>query len=288
MFKIIFAKTYDFAIMEKYQLDHVKEDYFIANENVFCVADGVTRDRIDGKPLDYPKTLEDAKDLIANYPNPSGAATAAKTCTETFVNSISLEEKIDEKKIFEAVKKSNMEIAKLNANRKIDFGTNDYFGCVAVGGKIIDNTLYCFSICDCKIKILDNNFDIIFDTARVPDNMALVKSKEHFILGKLIYRGKWNWNNIEYRKHFRKKYRNNNWFRITNRYTFGVLTGEKKALPFVHTYTVSLDNAKYILAYSDGCDDCIRTKEQIISVISNPEQIKEEIHEKTLVIYERV
>ncbi len=87
---------------------------------------------------------------------------------------------------------------------------------------------------------------------------------------------------------FRKMNRNNNWFRITNRYTYGALTGENKAIPFVKTYTVPLQNAKYILAYSDGCEDCLKTKEQIKSVIENPEQIKEEIHEKTLLIYEKI
>lgn len=286
MFKLKFAKTYDFAIMTKNNLKHVLEDYFVANDDMFCVADGVTRDRIDGKALSYPQTLEEALDLIEHYPNPSGAADAAKICAEVFNKKISVDEEMNEKKIFEAVRLANEEIAKINKNRKIDYGTNDYFGCVAAGGKIVDNLLYCFSICDCKIKVLDNNYDIIFDTARVADNMSLVKSREPFILSRL-YMGRWNWNNIKYRMYFRKKYRNNNWFRITNRYTFGVLTGEKKALPFINTYTVSLDNAKYILAYSDGCDDCIKTKEQIISVIGNPEQIQDELHEKTLLIYEK-
>ena len=89
MFNLKFAKTYDFAIMTKNNLDHVLEDYYIAEADAFCVADGITRDFKDGTTMSsYPTTKEEALKVIEKYPNPSGAAKAAKVCAETFISSL--------------------------------------------------------------------------------------------------------------------------------------------------------------------------------------------------------
>ena len=289
MFKLKFAKTYDFAIMIQNNLDHVLEDYFIAEKDTFCVADGITRDFADGTTMsDYPSTIDEALHVIEKYPNPSGAAKAAKICAETFISSISSFEdsQITQKEIFSAVKDSNIQIQKLNANRKIDYLANDYFAAVAVGGKIINDTLYCFAIGDSELLVLDDNYNTIFHSTETPGCAELVPYSEPFFLKK-HYKSNWNWSNPAYRIHIRKNVRNNTLRKFLKRHSFGALTGERKALHFIKSYAIPLDKAKYILAYSDGVKDCITSKEKLISVIQNPEQIKNENHEKTLVIYEK-
>ncbi len=289
MFNLKFAKTYDFAIMTKNNLDHVLEDYYIAEADAFCVADGITRDFKDGTTMSsYPTTKEEALKVIEKYPNPSGAAKAAKVCAETFISSLySFNDSIiTEKEIFSAVKNSNSQIQKLNADRKIDYLANDYFATVAVGGKITKDTLYCFAIGDCEILVLDEEYNPIFRSAKTSEEKALAPYKEPFFLKK-IYKSNWNWSNPAYRVHIRKNIRNNTLRKFLKKHSFGALTGEKKALPFINSFAVPLENAKYILAYSDGVTDCISSKENLISIIKDPEQIKNENHEKTLVIYEK-
>ena len=286
VFKLKFSKTYDFAIMIENNLNHVIEDAFIANDNVFCVADGVTRERLDRKVFSYPETLEEALDLIKNYPNPSGASIAANLCVDSFTDFISKQDNISKDILKYAVQLCNKKIAKLNYHRKIDYTQNDYFACVACGGIIKDNTLYCFGIGDTQIRVLDSDYNTIFSTKPTTQALSLKKYKTPFWFDAL-YHQKSNWNSEKFRGYYRRNVRNNVLFRILKKHTFGALTGEKRAMFFVNTYEVPLENAKYILAHSDGCDDCLLNKEQIKSVIENPEQIRLEKHEKTLIIYEK-
>lgn len=286
MFNLKFADTFDFSIMRENKLEHVLEDYFEISGNTFCVADGITRDLIDGTPLSYPKNLDDALNIIKKYPNPSGATAAAKICAKNFIKYVSNENSnnLTENDILQIVKKINADIANLNSGRKIDYLTNDYFCCVAVGGIIQENTLLCFGIGDCKIRVLDKNCNTIFDTSfETLSRLPAIKTP----LLLRVFRGKWNWANPSYRVYIRKRVRNNSWLKFIKKHSFGALTGEHKAIPFVKTFRIPLDDAKYILAFSDGCDDCLKTVEQTRAVIANPSQIKNEQHEKTLIIFEK-
>lgn len=287
MYRLKFAKTYDFAIIQENHLKHVLEDSYSIKDGVFCVADGVTRDRLDGKATVYPQTLEEAIDLIEHYPNPSGAAIVAQICSNTFASSLANELEVSEKKILEIVKKINQEIAKINQGRKIDYIKNDYYGCVAIGGVIQDDILYCFAIGDCVIRTLDNDYNILFDTSASTIEMSLTPYRQPFLL-RHIYKEKWNWNNGKCRRFYRKHVRNNPIRLMMRKYTFGVLTGQQSAISFVKTYTVPLERVKYILAYSDGCSECLKGKNAIKEVINNPEIIQKEKHEKTLIIYEKI
>ena len=286
MYHLKFAKTYDFAVMQENHLEHVLEDSYSIKNSFFCVADGVTRDRLDGKATTYPQTLEEAIELIEHYPNPSGAATAAQICSNTFVSFLANEVEFSEKKMLEVVKKINQQIANINQKRKIDYIKNDYYGCVAVGGVIQEDILYCFAIGDCVIRTLDNDYNILFDTSTSTVEKSLTPYRQPFLL-RHIYKEKWNWYNDKYRRFYRKHVRNNPIRLMVRKYTFGVLTGQKSALSFVKTYTVPLEKVKYILAYSDGCNECLKGKGAIKEVIQNPEIIQKEKHEKTLIIYER-
>lgn len=61
MFKLKFAKMQDNKIFEKFNLKPIAEDYYIAKGDMFCVADGVTRDTIKGEAVPYPKMKKKQK-----------------------------------------------------------------------------------------------------------------------------------------------------------------------------------------------------------------------------------
>lgn len=282
MFKLKFAKMYDNSIFEKYNAKPVVEDYFAVNENIFCVADGVTRDSIYGEAIPYPQNKEEVEEWIKGYPNPSGAYEAAKICAEKFVKYVSeCKDKINENVLREIAKKVNEEIAKINENREIDYLANDLFCCVAVGGCIIENTLYCFSIGDCHITALDEEFNTKFTTInnhKQFEDYLEEYCKEH------IY----NWNNSKDRLMVRRDFRNKPEKKYKNKeVSFGVLSGEKEAEHYIDVYKVDLSEVKYICAYSDGCEPFFSQKEEVRKIIQNPEELKHDGKERTLVIYEK-
>lgn len=282
MFKLKFAKMYDNSIFEKYNINPIAEDYFKVEDNIFCVADGVTRDSIYGESIPYPKNKQEVEEWIKVYPNPSGAYEAAKICAESFVEKLlEYDKKIDENVILDAIRIANNKIAKINENRKIDYLANDLFCCVAVGGCIIENTLYCFSIGDCHITAFDENFNIKFNTInnhKQFEDYLEIYSKEN----------KYDWNNPKDRVMVRRDFRNKPGKLYNNKeISFGVLSGEKAAEHYIDVYKVDLSQIKYICAYSDGCEPFFETKEIAKKIILEPEQLKNEGKERTLVIYER-
>lgn len=285
MYNLKFASTYDFAVMRENNIKAVTEDYYATTRNLFCVADGVTRDLIDGTSLKYPSTKEEAQAVIEKYPNPSGATLASTICATSFIKYAASIDKVSEDSVLEVLKKINNDIGEINKSRtNIDYVKEDLYGCVAVGGIITDDYLYCFSIGDCRIKLLDDNFNTTFDTENLNHNLLPYEEPKEFID---LYKDEWKWENPKYREYYRKNIRNNVQRFENGEYSFGVLTGEETALPFVKISKVPLTNVKYILAYSDGCEECLDSKEKIISIIANPEQIKNEAHEKTLLIFEK-
>lgn len=282
MFKLKFAKMYDNSIFEKYNINPIAEDYFKVEDNIFCVADGVTRDSIYGESIPYPQNKQEVEEWIKVYPNPSGAYEAAKICAESFVEKLlEYDKKIDENVILDAIRIANNKIAKINENRKIDYLANDLFCCVSVGGCIIENTLYCFSIGDCHITAFDENFNIKFNTInnhKQFEDYLEIYSKEN----------EYDWNNPKDRVMVRRDFRNKPGKLYNNKeISFGVLSGEKEAEHYIDVYKVDLSQIKYICAYSDGCEPFFETKEIAKKIIIEPEQLKNEGKERTLVIYER-
>lgn len=283
MFKIKFANMYDNTIFTKYNLKPVAEDYFAIKENIFCVADGVTRDSIYGESIPYPKNKEEVEEWIKVYPNPSGAYQAAQICAESFVKYASelKKEEINEKSILDIIKKANLEIAQINEGREIDYLANDLFCCVAVGGYIVDNNMYCFSIGDCHITVLDDKFNTIFTSInnhkQFEDYLENVYSKKQ----------QYDWNKADDRVMVRRDYRNKPKMKYNGQdVSFGVLSGEKEAEYYIDTYKVNLEKAKYICAYSDGCEPFFKEKEKIQEIIKEPTKLQNEGKERTLIIYE--
>ena len=284
MFKVKLAKTYDNKIFEKYHLKPVVEDYYVVEENCFCVADGVTRDSIKGEAIPYPKNEQETKLWTQTYPNPSGSFEAAKICGDHFIEYLkeSNLQKISQEKLLDIVKKVNKDISKINENRNIDYLANDYYGCVAVGGYISSNILYCFSIGDCHILALDDEGNIKFETINnhkpFEDYLENIYSKQNT----------YDWNHAEDRIMVRRDYRNKPEMRYNGKdISFGVLTGEKQAEYYIDTYEVDLMNIKYICAFSDGCEPYFEKKETIQKLLKEPEMIEKEGKERTLVIYEK-
>ena len=284
MFKLKFAKMYDNKIFEKYNLKPVAEDYYVAKEDMFCVADGVTRDSITGEAVIYPKNEEEAREWVKTYPNPSGAYESAKICANQFINYLqeSNLQEISKEMILEIVKKVNKDIFKINQDRKIDYLANDYYGCVAVGGYISSNMLYCFSIGDSHIVALDENGNIQFETINNH------KSFENYLENVYSKQNQYDWNNAKDRIMVRRDYRNKPEMKYQGKdISFGVLTGEKEAEYYIDTYAIDLTNIKYICAYSDGCEPYFREKSIINKILKEPEIIEKEGKERTLIIYER-
>lgn len=285
VFMLKFSKTYDNNCFTKYKIKPVVEDSFCVTHNAFCIADGVTRDNIRGEAVIYPETKEEAQNWITTYPNPSGAYEAAKICTNHFIEYVSnIEEAtITQNKILEIVKKINNDIWNINKDRKIDYLKEDYYCTEAVGGVIIGETLYAFSIGDCHITLLDDNKNIKFETInnhkQFEDYLQQVYCKEH----------KYNWNNNQDRAMIRKGFRNKPQKKYQGReVSFGALSGEKEAEHYIDTYKISLKGIRYICAYSDGCEPIFMSKQEQDKIIENPKILQEEGKERTLVIFERM
>ena len=277
MFKLIYNDTQDNDIFDKYGKKTVREDYYQVENNIFCIADGVTRDYIDGTPAKYPINREEVKQWVEKYPNPSGAYEAAKIIADNFILLCRNKEEISENLILENLKEINKRVWEINKNRKIDYLKEDFYCAVAVGGIIKGNFLYAFSIGDCHITLLDDNYNTVFTTInnhkKFEDYIEKVYSKQN----------KYNWEDNKIRAMVRRDYRN----KPQEKNSFGVISGEEESLAFIDTYKVKLDNVKYICAYSDGCEPDFENVKKIKQIIQNPEEKMKEGKEKTLILYEK-
>ena len=247
---------------------------------MFCVADGVTRDLIGGEIKPYPKTKEEAKYIAEHYPNPSGAFEASQIIAHQFV--ANMDGKIpSEDTVKAAIQTANQAVWEINKNRKIDYVGEDLYCCEAVGGVITEEYLYAFGIGDCYIQVFDENQNELYSTEN--DHLWMEKFEEEY-----LKKGKYDWFDPRSRLLIRGALRNN--FLVTyqgRRVGYGALTGEDRAMDFVKVDKVPLKNAKYIVAYSDGCMPYFETKQEVKKTLENPDRIKENGSERTLILYER-
>lgn len=89
------------------------------------------------------------------------------------------------------------------------------------------------------------------------------------------------------RQMVRKEYRNNPNKKYEGKdISYGALSGEENAEYYIDTYVVDLTNAKYVCAYSDGCEPFFENKEQIKKLLTNLDSLKDEGKERTLIVYE--
>lgn len=281
MYKLKYSNRYQNQIYTKYDITFPEEDYGKAEGNIFCVADGVTRDLIGGEIRPYPKTKEEAKYIADHYPNPSGAFASSKIIVDSFIKYIKeFDQNIDEEKIKEAIKKANKDVWEINKNRKIDYVGEDLYCSEAVGGVISGQYLYCFGIGDCYIKLFDENYHEIFSSE---NNHLWMEEFEN----EYLKSGEYNWMDARYRLLIRGGLRNN--YIVTHngkKVGYGALTGEDRAMDFVKIYKLNLENVKYICAFSDGCIPYFEG-EEVRKSLENPDRIKEDGSERTLIVFEK-
>ena len=281
MFKCIYSNRFQNQMFTKYNIKFPEEDYYCVDENAFSVADGVTRDLIGGEVRPYPKTEEEVRYIAEHYPNPSGAFLSSKIIADNFVKYIKSCNEISEQSIFDSIKKANADVWKINKDREIDYVGEDLYCSVAVGGIIQDEFLYCFGIGDCYIKTFDEDFNELFST--VNDHQWMEDYEERF-----LKKGMYSWADPRGRVLIRAGVRNNYILTFEGKKAgYGALTGEDAAMHFVKTYKVPLENVKYICAYTDGCMQYFENKEVSQKTIQNPDSIKDNGSERTLVIYTR-
>lgn len=215
-----------------------QEDSSLFSDRFFAVADGVTRD--PKLPKEFKgKSVED---VLKYYPRPSGAYTVARIFSKHFVELSAQKKSI--KTIFSTI---NRLIAEYNNKkiRQVNYLENDYFGCVACGGSITNDSLSYACIGDCGIAIFDFKGKIKFQTENGMKKFIAYENK-------FLKKKDFNWLMSSYRKLVRSEYRNTLKFHNNALISFGVLTGEKKALRFVEYGKKKLSKGDVVLFYSDG------------------------------------
>lgn len=220
------------------------EDSFLFHKNVFCVADGITRDPIGIDNFNGALLSDFAK----SYPKPSGASIAADEFCQTFIKRLKNKKTINLKMMRQAFVSGNKAIGALNKKfvRETDYLANDWWGCVACGGAIIENSLYWGAICDCGIAIFDRFGFLKFRTRNWMNDFLRYETAR-------LNRPDFNWNDAEYRKKVRSKFRNN--YKISAGY--GALTGECTAEKFMHFDKIDLERGDLIVFYTDGFEKTI-------------------------------
>ncbi|AKM82509.1 TPA: hypothetical protein DD449_01845 [Candidatus Berkelbacteria bacterium] len=216
-----------------------QEDSYGTRDNIFCIADGITRD---------PKSPSDFNDLpiiqlLKNYPSPSPAKMAADCFCKSFLD-FTNNKVIDKNTVKSAFSSANEKIAELNKkyNPNPDYLVNDFYACVASGGLIYDGKLFWASIGDCQVMIIDKTGKIKFES---PNGL------EDFLHYTQSHKEKWS--DPKRRKEIRRQYRNNPNKVIDGKLvSYGALTGEKNAEPFIKSGFKNLDPSDFILFYSDG------------------------------------
>ncbi|HRH33346.1 MAG TPA: PP2C family serine/threonine-protein phosphatase [bacterium] len=223
------------------------EDSLAVKKNVFVLADGITRD-----PKLPPRFKSNSiKDILKYYPRPSGAKVVADICTTSFIEFAKND--LDIKHI---LCKVNSRIAEYNKKKikKVNFLENDYFGCVAAGGFIINNILHYGYLGDCGIAIINSKGNLRFQTK---DGMQDFIAFEN----KYLKTKEFNWSLKTYRQLIRSKYRNKNKLNNGKLISYGAFTGEKAAEKFIVTGQKRIQAGEYIIFYSDGFHKILHSKE---------------------------
>lgn len=241
------------------------EDSFLKDGNIFCVADGITRDPSS------PKNFTKLPRVLKKYPNPSGARFVADIFCQTFVRTVRGKTP-SIKNVEHAFHQGNCEIAKYNHQhiKKVDYLVNDYFGCVASAGVVYNCKLFWGGICDCGIIIYNKKGQVKFQTPnwmkdfhQYDDNHLQTKD--------------FNYRLAKYRKVVRSQYRNklNN---ISNGrcVSYGALTGEVEAQSFMHFGEVKLSKGDLIIFYSDGFEFVVREKRFFKTIYQKSESLTDQ------------
>jgi len=224
-------------------LKPVEDSYRFSQKRAIslAVADGVTRDFIGGKPAtrSFGSLL---KFLLGYYPNPSPAKEASDIFTLTFTQTnFSSRDSIEEVKMrFELANSNIRDYNKTNFPNP-NYLDRDLAGCTAAGALISNRDVFYGFICDCGIAFFDEKGNLV------------EKTKPEMFSGKSLIPS-FNWSNPNHRILWRSDYRNN----PSNPNSFGVLTGEPKALTYLRTNYHELKDKELIILYTDGLENILQ------------------------------
>lgn len=243
---LIYQKTFENE--KRKDCNFPEEDESYASENEGIIADGVTRDPIGDPDLSHYSK----EDYIKKYPRPSGASEAAKIVCKTFAASNA--------SLYERLKACNEKIKEYNDKEipECDYLQNDYYASVASCMEIKEDILQYAYICDCGVIVYDHEGKIkmqtVDDKARYSDQYI-----DHIGIP---------WNLPEARVLVRKEFRNQPEKRINGEcVSYGALTGEESALPFIRTGSLKLQKGDFVLLYSDGFAAYLKEKEFIKNLL---------------------
>ena len=196
--------------------NHVYEDGFLVDKKnrIFLVSDGISPD----------KRLK-----------PSQTKTAADLLLKTIRRQL-LKLPKTEKSFYLACKTANLEVKKLNQKlgfwNKCDYFDNDLAGTVFSGITIFKNHFLWSFLTDCGIGHLSKN------------SKLLGLSQDHLIKARKYFPAKEG--TLVIRKDFRNRPENG------KNKTYGVFTGEEKAMAYLKTGKRKFKNGETIFLFSDG------------------------------------
>ncbi len=136
----------------------VEDAYLIdEKEKIFAVADGITRDCLNG--IAATPNRKGAWNIFWDYPRPSPAKTAADISCETSLKVLRdyNPQNRDEKAIWNAIEEGNKNV-KIHQEKnflEINYLENDFPGCVIAVACQYENQVYYGFIADCGIAIFN-------------------------------------------------------------------------------------------------------------------------------------
>ena len=230
------------------------------NLRAMSVADGITRDCMNGKPLTRDwMGLVNARLFYPRNPNPAQAA--ANIFVESSLEALKSTIPIDETAVKLGFNYANLRIREWQRKyiRKVDYLANDFPGCVAALG-IVDNRrgAFCWGqICDAGVALLDEKGNLVMMT----ENDGPEKH-DAYIWNTDLMKGL-NWKDYRARVNVRKVFRNNPHDEFHSGHTFGVLTGEEEALEYVRTGVQDFRPGYVAMAYTDGLEHVLFDRRDI-------------------------
>lgn len=225
------------------------EDATAFTDGVFAVADGITRD--PSYNLNFKK--KSIESLLKKYPNPSGARRAADIFCETFLRATRNRKTM--RGVAEAFLSANRRIGAYNrqAIGETDYLVRDLYGCVASGAVIRGKTLTWGVIGDCGIAVFSKT-----GRRKLRSPNSVEPFERHVASGAISFK----WETAEGRRFVREGFRNKPDMKLRGeRVSYGALTGERNAEPFMYFGSCILSEGDTVVLYTDGFAPHIERKD---------------------------
>lgn len=195
--------------------------------HVFIAADGVTRDWEAIRQGEVP------------YPDPSPATSAADAVARLALQAALCGDPLDR-----TLSEANDGVARVNdalgINGRCDYLKRDYAGAVAAAARIAGDTLEIAWIGDCGVAVIRSG-TLLYLTRDHLDGLTayLKENPAPFDDARRVY--------------VRRDLRNKPKFYPEGRaVTYGVLTGEAEAIPYIETASIPLESGDVVATHTDG------------------------------------